>query len=155
MARTKALSVFWCGAPPLPGFSTSRLITRTLGGVLIPAAFSCAAVVMANLATLAAKHRQAPSNMVTTLFILCRPPRQRLLSGLLAWKGRTEIPARERVNWLGSAKAYSGRCTKSSEGTHDTILRRGRWLRRRTRCPRGARCRCRIALVLVRCGGGG
>src|SRR5271156_6536046 len=116
MARTKALSVFWCGAPPLPGFRTSRLITRTLGGVLIPAAFSCAAVVMAKLTTLAAKHRQAPSNMVTTLFILCRPPRQRLLSGLLALKGRTEIPARENANWLGSAEDYSRCGVKSSEG---------------------------------------
>src|SRR5277367_863465 len=116
MARTKALSVFWCGAPPLPGFSTSRLITRTLGGVFIPAAFSCAAAGAAKLATLTATHRQAPSNMVTTLFILCRPPRQRLLSGLLAWKGRTEIPARENANWLGSAEGYSRRGMKSSEG---------------------------------------
>src|SRR5579863_568543 len=110
MARTKALSVFWCGEPAVPGFRISRLITRTLGGVLIPAAFSCA---IATLAT--ASDRQAPSNVETTLFILCRPPRRRYWSGLLAWKGRTEIPARERVNWLGSAEEYSGCWAKSSE----------------------------------------
>src|ERR1700728_1403657 len=117
MARMKALSVFWCVAPLLPGFRTSRLMTRIFGGMFAVAALSCAATTVASNATAAAKHRQVPSNRFTTLFILCRPPRQRHLSGLLAWKGRTEIPARERVNWLGSAKAYSGRCTKSSEGT--------------------------------------
>src|ERR1700722_10640102 len=102
MARTKALSVFWCGAPPLPGFNTSRLITRTFGGAFIPAAFSCATATVAA----ALIHRQVPSNRVTTLFILCRPPRRRHVSGLLAWKGRTEITARENINWLGSAKEY-------------------------------------------------
>src|ERR1700733_16076092 len=107
MARTKALSVFWCVAPPLPGFNSSRLMTRILGGMFTVAALCCAATTVASQAMPAGKHRQAPSKRFT-VFILCRPPRQKHVKGLLAWKGRTEIPARERVNWLGSAEAYSG-----------------------------------------------
>src|SRR5580698_8467264 len=85
MARTKAPSVLWC-----------------------------AATKVAAHAMLAAKPRQPPSNIFTTLFILCRPPRQKHVNGLRAWKGRTEIPARERLDWLGSAEAYPGCCAKSS-----------------------------------------
>src|SRR6202167_1253066 len=117
MGRTKALSVFWCVAPPLPGFNTSRLMTRILGGMFTVASLCCAATTVASHAMLAAKHRQAPSKIFTTLFILCRPPRQKHGNGLRARKGRTEIPARERVNWLGSAEAYSGCCAKSSKRT--------------------------------------
>src|SRR5580704_10868118 len=152
MARTKALSVFWCAAPPLPGFKTSRLMTRILGGIFTAAALSCAATTVASQAILAAKHRQAPSNRFTTLFILCRPPRQRHRNGIRAGKGRTEIPARERVNWVRSAEAYSGRCAKSSEGTLESIGQTGRWLRRRAWRLLALFCRCRIVLVLARSG---
>src|SRR5271169_191094 len=105
MARTKALSVRWCRVPFLPGFKTSRLITRTFGGMFIPALF-CATATVAAVA--AAKHRQAPNNMVTTIFILCRPPRRRHVSRLLAWKGRTEIPARKRDKLAGIGGSVLG-----------------------------------------------
>src|SRR5271156_2533458 len=35
MARTNALSVRSCAAPPLPGFKTSRTTFRTLGGAML------------------------------------------------------------------------------------------------------------------------
>src|SRR5271166_1490260 len=47
MACTNALSVFWCGAPDLPGLTNSRKTTNTLGGGVTPSALTCATTVTA------------------------------------------------------------------------------------------------------------
>src|SRR5271166_3551644 len=47
MACTNALSVFWCGAPDLPGLTNSRKTTSTLGGGVTPSAPACATTVAA------------------------------------------------------------------------------------------------------------